>query len=200
VKLNSKIGLTMSGLVLLIFSVSANPIAPINITVCNGVLAVDAPKGDNGVSNFGDGTVFTWLSKYDVTKYDGLKSASLPAPTSAGDSIAPNKWTEDSAGDATINLTGKFDYIFLHWGGSGGGVFQAYCIEGLTGEYTFDNPTGKGPGTLSFDNLYAGIPSTTLPDGGTTALLLGLAVAGLGLIRSKNCVAHLFPVKPRTAS
>ena len=181
-----KIGLAMSGLALSAFSALASP-TPVNITVDNGALAVDAPKGDNGVTDFGDGTVFTWLSTYDVPQYDTLASANLPPPITTGDQTAQmHNWTEDSAGDATLDLSGTDDYIFLHWGGPGGGVFQAFYIAGLTGDYTFDNPTGMGPGTLSFDNLYNGDP---VPDGGTTVFLLGLAISGLGLIRCKlSCV------------
>jgi hypothetical protein len=167
----------------LVASTSANAI-PVNITTSGGADVVAAPKSDLG--DFGDATVFSWLAS-DIITYNSLNSSSLPALLSNADQI---KLTSGAGGNSiTLNVTG-FDYLFFHWGGQGGGWAQAFYIGGSTGSFTFDNSaigTGRGPsvGGLSFYSFYDDPPTNDVPDGGTTALLLGLAVSGLGLIRRK---------------
>lgn len=156
---------------------------PINITVDNGALATVTPKGDNGLTNSGDATIFTWLSTYDIPQYESITSTVLPTPTTVGDLTAQShNFTENSNGDITFNLDGTYAYIVFHWGASGGGVYQAYDIAGLNGSYTFLNPTGMGAGTISFDNLYKGTQSTGVPDGGSTLMLLGFSGLGIFLL------------------
>ncbi len=160
---------------------------PINVTLSGGALAIAAPKADLG--NFGDGSVLSWLTT-DVVGYNSLRGTSLPAPTAVNDATG----LDDGAGgnSITLDLTGSHDYLFLHWGGQNGGWGQAFYIAGLTGEFTFSNSTidnGAGNpavGALSGFSFYNGdpaVPPQSIPDGGTTALLLGAGLLGLGIVR-----------------
>jgi len=86
-------------------------------------------------------------------------------------------------------ISGAYDYLFLHWGGKGGGWVQAFYITGLSGPYDFSNSQIAGGaghpavGGLSFYSFYD--PPTQVPDGGTTLLLLGATLTCVGLIRRK---------------
>jgi hypothetical protein len=157
---------------------------PVDITISNNVQVIAVPKGGT-LSDFGDGTVFSWLSS-DITAYNTLTGFSLPAPTElpSGSPFVKISSGFSSSGANSITLNGTYDYIFLHWGGQGGGWGQAYYIGDLIGTFSFNPPPGGNPavGGLSFYSLYG---PTTVPDGGTTAILLGGALTVVGLIRRK---------------
>ena len=64
-------------------------------------------------------------------------------------------------------------YVVLHWGGAGGGSYQAYYLGGEGGKVYA--PTGAG-----------GLSSARyVPDGGTTVLLLGAALGMIAVARRK---------------
>lgn len=151
--------------------------SPLNITVYNGANVIAAP--DSAIANYGDTVVYNWLTA-NISSYNTLNSASLPT-------LVINPYLSKTSGTfpsgpQSISLNGA-DYIFLHWGGQGGGWLQAYYTAGLTGNFSFAPPPGNPPtvGGLSFYSVYG----ARVPDGGSTALLLGSALAGLGLIRRK---------------
>jgi len=157
---------------------------PVDITVSGGALVVAAPKSDLG--NFGDGTVFSWLTS-DVANYNSIEVTSLPAPTQTGDQTG---LTSGAGGNSiTLDLPGNYNYLFLHWGGQHGGWAQAFYLGNLAGDYTFDNSTIDGGagnpavGGLSSYSLIDDVPLA--PDGGTTFVLLGTALSCLGLIRRR---------------
>jgi hypothetical protein len=89
--------------------------------------------------------------------------------------------------DEPVDLTG-FCYAVVHYGvgaggvpGSGGGIafFQ------ITNNSDIFPQNGSGPngfGGISSVDLFRCIP-TGVPDGGPTVMLLGAALAGLGLVR-----------------
>ena len=92
-----------------------------------------------------------------------------------------NFWT--TYGDAAISL---------HVGNGGGGPDHFVWVLtdfGTTGNWSY-NGTGLGGGGLSNLKLYGRGTGTTpqpspVPEGGTTVALLGLALCGLGLVRSR---------------
>lgn len=115
----------------------------------------------------------------DVSRYETYSATNLPDPVYAG-------YGDYSPG--TVSLTG-FDYAVLHYGkgpngATPGGGIVFYYLNGMTGNYAF--PTnGLGPngfGGLSSIRLFVGGP-TTVPDGGTTVMLMGIALAGVALLR-----------------
>ena len=155
------------------------PINPINITVSGGADVVAAPKSDLGT--FGDANVLTWMNK-DIINYNSLNSASLPGAISSGGAALSSSGTGGNS--VTIDVTG-LGYLFLHWGGQGGGWAQLFYIGSATGNFTFDNSNiaNSQPlvGGLSFARDY-GIVNHTVPDGGSTMLLLGMTLSGLTLV------------------
>jgi hypothetical protein len=149
---------------------------PVDITVSSGSSAIAAPKSDLG--NFGDNTVLTWLAS-DINSYNTLNGTSLGAPLTVAGQIGQ---TSGVGGNSiTLDVTG-YQYLFFHWGGKDGGWAEAYYVGGSTGSYTFNNtPIGTNPqvGGLSFYSFYN---SVSVPDGGSTMLMLGAAFSALGLI------------------
>lgn len=169
-------------------SAFAVPIAPVNITMSGsppftGSTSVIA--NNESPSDFGDATVLNWL-KADVSAYNATYTASYAIPT-AGAGNAPLEKVTTGSGPSSINITlGEYDYIFLHWGGQNGGWAQAFYIGDGTGTYTFESPPGGHPavGGLSFYSLY-GPTQKSVPDGGSTAILLGASLSFLGLVRRR---------------
>lgn len=150
----------------------------INITINpnTGQPATDIDFGLLGNNN--PTTNFDFLAA-DVTLYNNFFGTSLPAPIFAG-------FADLSPGP--VDITG-FDYAVLHYGkgrggaGQGGGIVF-YDLNGMTGIFTFPaNGLGlNGFGGLSSIRLFVGTPNT-VPDGGTTVALLGIALSGVGLAR-----------------
>jgi hypothetical protein len=157
---------------------------PINITISGGI---DVVAGQD-LGNYGDGTVLSWLGS-DITAYNTLHGTTLAAPTANADSTALLKVTTGSGpSSVTLSLNNAYGYIFLHWGGQGGGWEQAYFLNGYSGSFEFDAPPGGHPavGGLSFYSFYGPaprVPSTQVPDGANTGILLGLAFVGLFAVR-----------------
>lgn len=154
-------------------------------------------NGDGTDDNFNDitgggnqnTTILGWLQGEILSYNNHVPGASLPDPTEN-----LTKW-EIGSNDPipTIDVVAG-DYVVLHYGvgtggtpGSGGGLVALY----FDADQSFTpNANGSGPngfGGLSFIDLWDHVPSHTpgVPDGGTTAMLLGGALAGLGMIRRK---------------
>jgi hypothetical protein len=98
---------------------------------------------------------------------------SLPAASAVG---------AVSGTGVTIDLNaigGTFTYLFAKYDG-GNDLSQVWNISGLTGVITIpaDGPLGHG---LSGWILFG--PTGGVPDGGTTAMLLGAALGALGIAR-----------------
>jgi len=78
-----------------------------------------------------------------------------------------------------INLgANSYNYVMVKWGQDD----EFYYIGGLTGTITLNNDV-NGNGESHYD-LFGGTPRQ-VPDGGTTILLFGAALSGLGLLRRK---------------
>jgi hypothetical protein len=94
-----------------------------------------------------------------------------------------------STWDITWNLTGtgfQLDGLMIKDGSEGHGGDQLYRFYGVSSDETFE-----GSGTVTFDNPVKGIshidffgsPGGSVPDGGTTVMLLGTALGSLGMAR-----------------
>ncbi len=149
-------------------NISMNPIT--------GAPASDVDKGLLG--NNSPTTNFNFLLG-QISLYNSFNNASLQNPTFNG-------FFDGSSN--TVSLTG-FDYAVIHYGkgpggqGQGGGV-EFFYLNGMTGNFTFAaNGLGQnGFGGFSSIRLFSG-NGASVPEGGATALLLGVAALGLATTR-----------------
>jgi hypothetical protein len=91
---------------------------------------------------------------------------------------------KDESGNNVVDLgTGGFTYLLGKYDGPNGGD-EVWNVQGLTGIVTIPLK-GFGPDNnkygLSHFTLFGG--GGQVPDGGTTAALLGAALAGIGFLR-----------------
>ena len=136
-------------------------------------------------SNAGDGTIQTWLiasiNLYNTTHDPDLSMDSVGAHPDikvvVGDSTAPPGYPTFPADTLSITLPGNLnDYLVLHWGGEGGGVYQAFDLTSIPEEW--DTFTAPGRNGLSFYSFYGGESSAKVPEP-ATMLLLGSGLIGL---------------------
>jgi hypothetical protein len=118
---------------------------------------------------------------------------SLPAATATGNILA------SGIGDGTalldITLTSSFQYLVAAYDGPNGGV-EVWNIAGIASGTTISIPRYAEPigvnGQLQQSTRYLMTGWTLLnpgtnnmPDGGTTALMLSTALAGLGVLKRR---------------
>ena len=148
---------------------------------------MDIPKnGTGGTQANANNDASNFFRLQNVIKGYNLANPLNPLPTP----IAAGAQDLGSPIVGAGGLTG-FNYAVLHYGagnggtqGSGGGV-EVFFLNGAT-SFTFP-ANGSGPngfGEFSSLTLFQGTPGT-VPDGGTTVFLLGVALSGLGLVRAK---------------
>src|SRR6267142_2364651 len=91
----------------------------------------------------------------------------------------------------TINLgtQGTYAYLFAHYGGPGGGFAEVWYVGNLNGSISIP-ATGLGHGLSGWALFTA--PGGVVPDGGTTAMLLGAALGALGVVRRFFMVRRFF--------
>jgi hypothetical protein len=79
-----------------------------------------------------------------------------------------------------FTLPDGFVYLLAKYGNDGTGqASHVWVISGLTGEISLPDTTGEGLSHVTlFNKVY-------VPDGGTTLLLLGAAMAGVAALRRK---------------
>ncbi|MBI5687062.1 MAG: hypothetical protein HZC54_18485 [Verrucomicrobia bacterium] len=176
--------LTVGAALILVLSAIPAGAIPINVTMIGNQSAIAAPA--SALGSFGDSTVFAWLQS-DIAAYNTAYGTSLPAPT-ALPSGAPLSKVDTFSGSSSFTLTiPSNDYAFLHWGGKDGGWAQAYYNPGADASYTFNAPPGGHPlvGGISFYSSYGSGSGGggSVPEGGVTIGLLGMALGGLILLR-----------------
>lgn len=136
-----------------------------------------------GVSNNDPATNLAFLEAL-IGNWNG--SSQVPTLPSAG-GVALN---QDSISGSNYTTLSGYDYVVFHFGnggqGSPGGWYQAYYLDGVGGD-VLGLPTNANGGAVGgFSSArYFGLTSTnSVPEGGASVALLGLALAGLGLARS----------------
>jgi hypothetical protein len=159
---------------------------PINVTMIGSSPAIAAPASQLG--DFGDTTVFNWL-KADVAAFNAYQGSSYPVPTALPNG-SPLSKTESFSGSSSVTMAMPSEqYAVLHWGGQNGGWAQAYYNPGTTADYVFNAPPGGQPlvGGISFYSSYgsSGGGGGSVPEGGVTIGLLGMALGGLLLLRKQ---------------
>jgi protein with PEP-CTERM/exosortase system signal len=121
----------------------------------------------------------TCLNNQVIPFYNVQHNPDLPLATFGTENID----TPTSPTSITLNLTGDFSYVKLKWDG----LWQYYYIAGTTGSTTFNstvfNNVGQPQGLSHY--TFFGPGGGSVPDGGATASLLGVALFGLGLLRRR---------------
>ncbi len=138
------------------------------------------PSGSSP-ANSGTGTIETWLDGL-ISTYNGANNPDLPYPVgneafrvNQGDATAPTGYPTFGANALRITLpVGSYNYVVLHWGGSGGHVCQAYYVGADTGSDTFNAPAKKG---LSWYDTFT--PVSPVPEP-TTMIVGGLLLLPVG--------------------
>lgn len=174
----------IGGLLLGVNALLADPIAPIDL---------NKPTPNSVPSSSGEGFVADWLNGL-IDIYNEANNANLPKPAVQAFKV---NLPEDGPGVTAITLPlGEYQYLVLHWGGQGQNgsngkgpkgattivpevPYDAFYIGGYTGDFTFDYNAKNG---LSWYAMYNPIEHN-VPDGGLTAMLLGLGLSGLGASR-----------------
>jgi hypothetical protein len=166
---------------MLAFSTSANTI---NITMSlpldgNSVLVNDVSAQAIPSNGLSDAGVFAWLQS-DISQYNINLAQNLPVP-----GTTEKSWDNS----APLITVGAGDYLVLHYGkgpggeGQGGSLVVLYFDAAGTYQIPANGSGPNGYGGISFARLWD--PVTSVPDGGTTLLLLGAALSGLGFFRHK---------------
>jgi hypothetical protein len=186
-KTNSKIILVVSTVVFSAFSALAIPITPVNITLSfppNGSSVLVNDIDANDLSSFGPGKSVSadlaWLQQ-DVHWYNLDFAGSLVAPP------GENGIAENFSSPITVAAG---DYLVLHYGkgpggNRGGGAVGLYFDASGTYDIPQNGDGANGYGGISYAELFTPSSGTPIPDGGTTALLLGAALTTIGLIRHR---------------
>jgi hypothetical protein len=95
---------------------------------------------------------------------------------------------QENLSGSLYNAPAGYDYVVFHFGAgraggrgvSPGGWWQAFYLNDEVGQFTVPSVGGEPVGGFSSARLYnATVPS--VPDGGSTAMLLGLAISGITL-------------------
>jgi hypothetical protein len=116
--------------------------------------------------NLGDNPADPQTETYTLWEPDGL---TLPAP------LPSSTGTKTDTNNSTFTLVGSWNYLVAKFGQDS----EAFWIGNLApGEYTIPNLTGNTNGISNYTLINGG---TSVPDGGTTALLLGAGLIVLSL-------------------
>jgi hypothetical protein len=161
----------IKSLLLTLLPLAALPLAhsnPTDITFCNGGTATFAPT--SGFGNWDANAACNWLCG-DISSYNTYCGSSQYSPPD----LTGCTGLQDGGGcnSLTVDVTGC-DYICLDWGGPNGGCVQAYYVGDCSGNYTFCTPDDCN---LSSYCCYR----NCVPEGGSTGLMLGAALGGLGM-------------------
>ena len=177
--------------VMLAFSQNASaykvPMPPsINLTIGDnhelGQVHPPVPEGDADITqyvNFMIGLALGGSGHVIIGPHDALVTRSLndfgPLPSPATLALRGT--------GTTINLgtQGTYDYLFAHYGGPGGGTAEVWFVGDLSGIITIP-ATGFGGYGLSGWALFTALGGA-VPDGGATVMLLGAALAAIGVAR-----------------
>lgn len=134
-----------------------------------------------------DGTVYSTLTQNGGDTFDTILGYNIGDPVIGG---TVNFWFQATSGDTFNILVGLVDILQ-----SNNGVVS-FVSQGLNATLQADLQadgsisyliSNAGPGTIVFDYalLVAEVEASQIPDGGATAMLLGLGVLGMATLRRK---------------
>jgi hypothetical protein len=146
-----------------------------------GQASPPVPEGDSAITqyvNFMIGLSLGGSGHVIIGPHDILVTRSMnnfgPLPSPATLALRGTGTTID------LGTQGTYDYLFAHYGGPSGGTAEVWYVGDLSGVINIPS-TGFGHG-LSGWALFTG-PNGAVPDGGTTAMLLGVAFGALSITR-----------------
>jgi hypothetical protein len=128
----------------------------------------------NTLTGLGTGAATVTIGTEDYNRVGSTLAGPFAPAVEAGS-------VKNETGVNTINATG-FTYILAKYDAGAAGSLVWYIEGGATGSVTVPTEfNGKGVSHISLYNP----GTTTVPDGGTTVLLLGSALSLVGLARRK---------------
>jgi hypothetical protein len=135
---------------------------------------------------------FTYTLGSALSFGGNVNSAPLPTPATLDTSLGSGGQINENTTSFSLSLGGStFDYLLVKWDN----VDALYDVQGLTGtldvtnNVVFNSGVGGAAQAASHADLFN---ASSVPDGGSTAAMLGAALIGIGLLRrkfSKNIVA-----------
>jgi PEP-CTERM motif len=140
-------------------------------------------------ANAGDGTIQAWLIQV-INHYNTAHGTHLPtAPVAPHPDVKVNPGATPpvgypSFGANTLSITlpaNLNEYLVLHWGGRGGGVYQAFDLTTIP--ETSDTFLAPGRNGLSFYSFYGTV--APVPEPGTLALLGSGLLGAASLLRRR---------------
>ena len=139
------------------------------------------PEGDQFITQFVNAMIGLPLggtTHVIIGSHDNLVSRSMndfgPLP---GPAVLALRGTGTSI---DLGAQGTYDYLFAHYGGPGGGTVEVWFVGNLSGVINIPQ-LGFGHGLSGWALFSAG--GVGVPDGGATVMLLGAALAILGMSR-----------------
>jgi VPDSG-CTERM motif len=190
-KMNFKVGLAMVAGAFVAMWATQVEATPISLTVGDlnylGSIVPDHPADATDEAGYIDYLISLNInvsgsdSGQTITRSGNSFSPLDTIPTSP----SPVPAFSSTGNNTSISLTSAQEYVAVRYGASSGGIAYVWYIGGL--DYTLgftvpaNSPAGNGISGINVFEPY----TPSVPDGGTTALLLGAALSGLGLLRRK---------------
>ena len=168
---------------------TANAI-PINITVSSTGALLNgtgvANKTQSGQGNNNPTSNLNFLNA-EISLWNGEFNPDLAA------AIGPEALNDGNIGDKqSYSAVAGYDYVVFHFGNgiqgsakSPGGWWQAWYLNGDGGAFNVPSVGGQSVGGFSSARFYNPHINNNVPDGGTTAMLLGAALGVIGMARRK---------------
>ena len=169
-------------LALALAAITASAI-PTNLTVSNNGTLLNvsgvAKKAQYGQQNNNPTSNLVFLNK-EIGFWNGAFNPDLTTANSAA------ALSVDGIGDtSSYNAVAGYNFVVFHFGngaagGSPGGWWQAWNLNGLGGTFTVPTVGGAPVGGFSSARYY-----NPVPDGGATLILLGAAFGVIAAVRRK---------------
>jgi VPDSG-CTERM motif len=177
-----KRALTLYALATALFAVGAVAV-PLNITVDNAGNLLNGTRVANkyhyGQQNNNPTSNLAFLNS-EISLWNGTNGADLPS------AIGPVALNVENLSGSTYAAVAGYDYVVFHFGAGvaggedPGGWWQAFYLNGDPDTF-HDVPKIGGWSVGDFSSARYYNPHARVPDGGTTAMLLGLAISGMAV-------------------
>jgi len=150
-----------------------------------GFVNYGIPAGDADVTAYVNAMIGLGLGGSTVVTRSGIdntvtRSSNVFSPLDSAVLASRATYGDISGSTVTINLgAGGYEYLLAKYDGPNYGS-EVWYVGGLTGDITIPSKASKYG--ISGTSLFT---PTGVPDGGMTAIMLGAALSGLGLVRRR---------------